>query len=334
MLEVRETQYLSPQASFVRNSKGRIIFEEEDPYRTAYQRDRDRILHAKAFRRLKQKTQVFLSPEGDHFRTRLTHTLEVTQIARTVARALGLNEDLTEAIGMGHDLGHTPFGHAGESVLNEVVSGGFRHFEQSLRVVDKLERRGELRGLNLTWEVRDGIRYHSQGKALLHGLPSEGPNTLEGAIVSISDAIAYINHDIDDALRAGIIRMEDLPTEAIRSLGQSTSQRIDGMVVGMIEGSKEGKVGILPEVLEPMNSLRDYLYKNIYPCEAIDGEIRKAKKVLRELYDYLLENPDQVLLSTDTDDPLERRVVDFLAGMTDDYTIRLHQSIFMPKHWH
>lgn len=333
MLEARETQYLSPQAAFAMNTKGRISYEEEDPYRTAYQRDRDRILHTKAFRRLKQKTQVFLSPEGDHFRTRLTHTLEVTQIARTVARALGLNEDLTEAIGLGHDLGHTPFGHAGESVLNEVVSGGFRHFEQSLRVVDKLERRGELRGLNLTWEVRDGIRYHSQGKALLYGSTSEGPNTLEGAIVSISDAIAYINHDIDDAIRAGIIQIGDLPKGAIQSLGQSTSQRIDGMVVGMIEGSKDGKVGILPEVLEPMNSLRDYLYQNIYPCEAIDGEIRKAKKVLRELYGYLLENPEPVLLSTDTDEPLERRVVDFLAGMTDDYAIRLHQSIFMPRHW-
>ncbi len=334
MLEAREYEILSAHAAKASESRGRQMAEFEDPYRTAYQRDRDRILHTKAFRRLKQKTQVFLSPEGDHFRTRLTHTLEVTQIARTVARALCLNEDLTEAIGTGHDLGHTPFGHAGESVLNEAVAGGFRHFEQSLRVVDKLEKRGECHGLNLTWEVRDGIRYHSQGKALLRGLPCPGPNTLEGAVVSISDAIAYINHDIDDALRAGIIQLDDLPRDAIAALGERTSERIDRMVVGLIEGSQDGQVGILPEILEPMNALRDYLYSQLYPCDAIDGEIRKAKKMLRELFDYLLENPTPDLLAADGEDNLERRVVDYIAGMTDDYAIRLYQKIFMPLHYH
>lgn len=328
LLEAREFQILAPQATFVSQSRGRAIPEEEDPYRTAFQRDRDRILHTKAFRRLKRKTQVFLAPQGDHYRTRLTHTLEVAQIARSAARALFLNEDLTEAIALGHDLGHTPFGHAGESVLNELCSEGFRHFEQSLRVVDLLERRGERRGLNLTWEVRDGILHHSKGKAVLRGKVPEGPNTPEGSIVSICDAIAYINHDIDDAVRAGVICLEDLPRDALKEVGMTTSKRIDSMVVALIEGSGEGRIGMLPEVLDATNALRDYLYRSVYPAEAIDLEIDKARKMLRELYCYLLEHPSPEILAGEGADTLERRTVDFVAGMTDEYALHLYARVF------
>lgn len=332
-LEARERTLLSPFATLSEESKGRQAPEEEDAYRTVYQRDRDRILHTKAFRRLKRKTQVFLAPTGDHFRTRLTHTLEVAQIARTVSRALFLNEDLTEAIALGHDLGHTPFGHAGEQVLNEVYKPGFFHFEQSLRVVDKLEERRSGKGLNLTHEVRDGILHHSRGKAVLQGKVSEGPNTLEGGVVSVCDAIAYINHDIDDAVRAGVIGLSDLPRGALDLLGWSTSERIDAMVVGLIQGTAEGKLGILPEILEGMNALRDFMYREVYPCEAIDGEIRKAKRLLRELYFYLLEYPVDDILEGDPNDSLERRTVDFAAGMTDEFALKLYQSLFFPKPW-
>jgi dGTPase len=332
-LEARETAQLSPFAARSSETKGRAVPEEEDAYRTVYQRDRDRILHTKAFRRLKRKTQVFLAPTGDHFRTRLTHTLEVAQISRTVSRALFLNEDLTEAIALGHDLGHTPFGHAGESVLNEVYEPGFFHFEQSLRVVDKLERRHTGPGLNLTHEVRDGILYHSKGKAVLQGRVTDGPNTLEGAVVSVCDAIAYINHDIDDAIRAGVIATEDLPQDALSVLGDHTSGRIDAMVVGIIMGSQEGKLGIVPEILEAMNALRDFMYTQVYPCEAIDREIRKAKKILRELYFYLLEEPNEEILHGQEGDSLERRTVDFAAGMTDEFALQLYQRLFFPKPW-
>lgn len=332
-LEARESTILSRYAVRSADSKGRETPDIEDDYRTAFQRDRDRVLHTKAFRRLKRKTQVFLAPTGDHFRTRLTHTLEVAQISRTVSRALFLNEDLTEAIALGHDLGHTPFGHAGESVLNEVYEPGFFHFEQSLRVVEKLEKRRHGSGLNLTWEVRDGILYHSKGKAVLLGRASEGPNTMEGAVVSVCDAIAYINHDIDDAIRAGLIGVGDLPKDAIRVLGLHTSQRIDRMVVGLIQGSMEGKLGIVPDVLEAMNALRDFMYAEVYPCEAIDREIRKAKKVLRELYYHLLEEPVAEILEADPNDSLERRTVDFVAGMTDEFALQLYQQIYVPKPW-
>jgi dGTPase len=332
-LEARERATLSPRAALSAESKGRVRPEEEDPYRTAYQRDRDRILHTKAFRRLKRKTQVFLAPQGDHYRTRLTHTLEVMQIARTVSRALNLNEDLTEAIALGHDLGHTPFGHAGESVLNEVTPGGFRHFEQSLRVVEHLEKRRGGRGLNLTHEVRDGILWHSMGKAILRGKEVAGPNTLEGGVVSISDAIAYINHDIDDAVRAGIITVADLPREAIRTLGAETSDRIDRMVVGFIEGSQGDTLGIVPEILQALNELRDYLYRELYPCEQIDSEIRKAKRVLRSLYDYLLEHPTEEILEGDPEDSIERRTIDFVAGMTDEFAMNLYQRLLLPNPW-
>lgn len=332
-LEARESRMLRPGAVLSAESQGRVVSETEDAYRTAFQRDRDRILHTKAFRRLKRKTQVFLAPTGDHFRTRLTHTLEVAQISRTVSRALFLNEDLTEAIALGHDLGHTPFGHAGESVLNEVYEPGFFHFEQSLRVVEKLEKRHDGAGLNLTHEVRDGILYHSKGKAVLQGRASDGPNTLEGAVVSVCDAIAYINHDIDDAIRAGVIRLEDLPRDALDVLGDRTSRRIDRMVVGMIEGSQDGRIGIDGEVLGAMNALRDFMYAEVYPCEAIDREIRKSKKVLKELYYRLLEAPVAEILEADPADALDRRTVDFVAGMTDEFALKLYQHYFFPKPW-
>jgi dGTPase len=332
-LEDREAQMLSSHATLASASLGRAVQEEEDAYRTVFQRDRDRILHTKAFRRLKRKTQVFLAPTGDHFRTRLTHTLEVAQISRTVSRALFLNEDLTEAIALGHDLGHTPFGHAGEAVLNEVYEPGFFHFEQSLRVVEKLEKRRHGGGLNLTHEVRDGILYHSKGKAVLQGRVSAGPNTMEGGVVSVCDAIAYINHDIDDAIRAGVIALSDLPPDALAVLGQHTSQRIDRMVVALIQGSQDGVLGIESEVLEAMNALRDHMYANVYPCEAIDREIRKSKRVLRELYFYLLEEPVAEINEGDPEDSLERRTVDFVAGMTDEFALKLYQKLFFPKPW-
>lgn len=329
-LEERERRTLGPHATLVCQSRGRIRPETEHDYRTAFQRDRDRILHTKTFRRLKHKTQVFLAPEGDHYRTRLTHTLEVSQIARSVGRALMLNEDLVEAISLGHDLGHTPFGHAGETVLNEVYEPGFFHYEQSLRVVDKLETTRHGAGLNLTFEVRDGILNHSKGKSILSGRSSEHASTLEGDVVSVSDAIAYINHDIDDALRAGVITAGDLPQAAVRRLGPSPSERINTMVIGLIEGSRDGVIGILPDALEATNELRAYMYNHVYPCEAISGEINKAKRLLRELYYYLLEHPADGSDDGDPDDSLERRTVDFVAGMTDQFALQLYQRIFFP----
>jgi dGTPase len=332
-IEARERVMLSPHATLVTNSRGRECPEEEHPYRTAFQRDRDRVLHCKAFRRLKRKTQVFLAPKGDHYRTRLTHTLEVAQIARTVARALFLNEDLTEAIALAHDLGHTPFGHAGERVLDKLYPPGFRHFEQSLRVVEKLERRRSGAGLNLTWEVRDGIFWHSKGKSILYGRQTEGPHTLEGGVVSVCDAIAYVSHDIDDALRAGIIALEDLPQDAMATLGRSTSERLDRMVTGVIAGSMEGKIGIVPEVRGAIVALRDYMYREVYPCDAINHEIAKAENVLRALYHDLLDQPVAEIINADPNDPLDRRVVDFCAGMTDDYAMDLYQRRLLPRAW-
>lgn len=331
-IEDRERSFLSPHAALAAESKGRKKPEPEHDYRTAFQRDRDRILHTKAFRRLKGKTQVFLAPEGDHFRTRLTHTLEVAQISRTVARALALNEDLIEAIALGHDLGHTPFGHAGEAVLNECVEGGFRHYEQSLRVVDTLESTRHGSGLNLTHEVRDGILRHSTGKVIL--LARQGPTaeTMEGKMLSACDAIAYISHDIDDAIRAGVIRLDDLPKDAIALLGQSSSERINSMVTGVIEGSREGVVGVNEDVRHAMNVLRDYLYREVYPSDPIRAEIDKAKKLLKELYAYFLEHPSEIG-DANSDDPRERRVADVIAGMTDHYALHLYQRHFFPHSW-
>ncbi len=332
-LEQREHSLLRPYATHAAASRGRKTFEEEDPWRTAFQRDRDRILHTKAFRRLKRKTQVFLTPQDDHYRTRLTHTLEVSQIARTIARALFINEDLVEAIALGHDLGHTPFGHAGESVLDALYGPGFKHYEQSLRAVDALEKRGDKTGLNLTAEVRDGILQHSAGKCLLYGDMPAAPMTPESLVVSLSDAIAYINHDIDDAIRAGIINEASLPAAATKRLGTSNSERIDAMVVGVITGSGDGHIGIVPDTRDAMRELREFLYNRVYPCEAIESEIRKARRVVRELYLYLLENPNDDIRNGRQEDTLERRTVDFVAGMTDEYAIRLHRTLLQPRSW-
>lgn len=333
-LEDRERHTLSSAAMMAADSAGRRHPEPKDPYRTEFQRDRDRILHAKSFRRLKRKTQVFLTPEGDHYRTRLTHTLEVMQIARSIARALFLNEDLAEAIALGHDLGHTPFGHAGESVLNEMFEGGFRHFEQSVRVVDVLEPSRHGRGLNLTEEVRDGILHHSMSKSIL--LARDGPraSTREGIVVSIADAIAYVNHDIDDAVRGGIIVLEDLPQDALDVVGRPMSVRISTMVNAVIEASNDDGIGMLQDVREALVALRAYLYREVYPCERIDVEIRKAKKLLREMYAYLVEHPEsEPGLVMNGDESVPRQVVDHIAGMTDDYALRLYERIFYPAAW-
>ena len=329
-LEERERVLLSPVAVKACETRGRMAAEEEDPYRTAFQRDRDRILHTKAFRRLKRKTQVFLAPEDDHYRTRLTHTLEVSQIARTMARALFLNEDLAEAISLGHDLGHTPFGHAGETVLNDLYAPGFKHYEQSLRVVDVLEKRHDADGLNLTYEVREGILNHSSGKALIYGQPLPDMSQ-ESLVVSIADAIAYINHDVDDALRGGVITDASLPVDAVRILGRTHSERIDSMVVGVLKGSRAGTIGILPPICDAIRVLRDYLYQQVYPCEAIEREIRKARGMVRDLYLYLLEHPDKNVEEQRRDDTLERRTVDFVAGMTDEYAMRLYRMLLQPR---
>lgn len=332
-IEEREREYLSDHAAKVGDSQGRLRPEEEHAFRTAYQRDRDRILHTKAFRRLKRKTQVFVAPTGDHMRTRMTHTLEVAQIARTAARALCLNEDLAEAIAMGHDLGHTPFGHAGEAVLNDVCEGGFRHFEQSLRVVDTLESTRHGRGLNLTHEVRDGILNHSVGKRLLQGNGGRVADTVEGDLVAISDAIAYVNHDIDDALGAEIMTENDLPKDAIALLGKTSSERIDRMVIGVIEASGSGEIGMREDVREATVELRTYLYREIYPDPRIDREIQKAKNVVRQLFTHFLAHPDDGVESAEPNDSSERRAADMIAGMTDQYALALYSQLFLPNEW-
>ena len=332
-IEAEECRRVKPYAARACESRGRLRPEPEHEFRTAFQRDRDRILHSKAFRRLKRKTQVFLAPEGDHYRTRLTHTLEAAQIARTAARALFLNEDLVEAIALGHDLGHTPFGHAGEAVLDEIYPSGFRHAEQSLRVVDKLEPHRDGPGLNLTFEVRDGILNHSKGKEILMHKRPDPSATLEAEVLSVCDAIAYINHDIDDAIRAGIITLGDLPKNAVRALGETSSARINTMVTAVIDGSKDGRMGMTEEIRDAANALRTFMYKTVYPREAITHEIDKAKKLLREMYAYLLENPTPESAAGDPNDPLDRRTVDFLAGMTDQYALSLYTRLFFPTAW-
>ncbi len=324
---------LSPNACLAVNTQGRRIPESEHEYRTAFQRDRDRIIHTKSFRRLKGKTQVFLAPKDDHFRNRLSHTLEVAQIARTVSRALFLNEDLTEAIALGHDLGHTPFGHAGEAALNEICPEGFRHYEQSLRVVDVLESTTSHHGLNLTYEVRDGILQHSTGKVILLGREGKTPETLEGQVLSICDAIAYINHDIDDALRAGIIQREDLPSDAIDFLGETASDRINIMVGGLIHREQQGTIVMDEDVREATNALRNYLYGEVYPSAPIHNEVTKAKKIIHELYHHLVAHPETYIEGHPTDDPVERKVVDVIAGMTDHYALQLYQTLFFPETW-
>ncbi|MCU0578163.1 MAG: deoxyguanosinetriphosphate triphosphohydrolase [Desulfobacterota bacterium] len=338
-IEERERSFLAPWAARSAASQGRARAEAECDLRTAFQRDRDRILHSKAFRRLKHKTQVFLSPSGDHYRTRLTHTLEVSQIARTVARCLQLNEDLSEAIALGHDLGHTPFGHAGEEVLHEIVPGGFYHNLQSLRVVDYLEKGGA--GLNLTGEVRDGILKHSKGKGeILPGNSAEMAATLEGRVVRLSDIIAYISHDLDDALRGGIIRQGEIPDYCARILGDRSSQRIHTMVASLVSHSRESLpagLTIGAEVLEAMERLRHFLYERVYEAGRVHHDFTKARKVIRELYEVLLAAPEEIRRESGSEiaegnlDP--QRASDFIAGMTDRYALRLYEKIFLPKPW-
>ncbi len=315
-------------------SRGRVRDEEPCPVRTAFQRDRDRIIHTNAFRRLKHKTQVFIAPQGDHYVTRLTHTLEVSQIARTLARALNLNEDLTEAIALGHDLGHTPFGHVGEEVLNELYPDGFRHNEQSRRVVDLLENDG--RGLNLTWEVRDGILNHSKSRVDILKADWGNIGTLEGEVVKIADIIAYINHDIGDAIRAGIINESDLP-DSTAILGHSHSRRINTLVCDIIEQSwmvrsssniTHPAITMSAQILEASNTLRRFLFDRVYNLQSAQEEAKKARKVIRGLYDYFNQHEDKLpaeyCLRNET---TARRVVDYIASMTDQYALRLAQEL-------
>ena len=323
--EEREKQYLSPFATLSCESRGRAREEEKCDMRTDFQRDRDRIIHSKAFRRLKHKTQVFLSPEGDHYRTRLTHTLEVAQIARTVARALDLNEDLTEAIALGHDLGHTPFGHAGERSLDKLCPEGFRHNEQSLRVVNVLERRG---GLNLTHEVRDGILCHTGDKM---------PQTPEGKIVRFADKIAYINHDIDDAVRGGIISESDVPKKFADVLGKDHSERIDTMIKGIINASM-GKPDIVMEkgIFTAMMGLRKFMFENVYLNPYAKAEEEKSYGLIKALYELFIENPEFIpegIRKISCSEDIKIIVRDHIAGMTDRYAISLYSKYFVPKSW-
>lgn len=328
MREGWEAEYLSPYAALSKNTVGREIQEDPCDIRPAYQRDRDRILHCKAFRRMKHKTQVFLAPEGDHYRTRLTHTLEVSQIARTIARALRLNEDLAEAIALGHDLGHTPFGHSGEKVLNDLCPDGFVHAEQSVRVVEVLEKGGK--GLNLTKEVRDGIRNHRT---------SGHPMTLEGNIVRLSDKIAYINHDIDDALRARIFPEEAVPKEYSDVLGHSVKERLDTMIHDMIRCSMDQpEIRMSPGLEDAMRGLRSWLFTNVYLNEVPKAEEGKAQQMIAFLYQYYMDHENELpaeylRMKEERGEPLYRAVCDYIAGMSDSYAIYKFEELFVPKTW-
>ncbi|CUX49730.1 deoxyguanosinetriphosphate triphosphohydrolase [Clostridium sp. C105KSO13] len=325
-LEERELEYLSPYAARSRNSKGRKKAEEQCDIRPVFQRDRDRILHCKSFRRLKQKTQVFLLPKGDHYRTRLTHTLEVSQNARTIAKALRLNEDLVEAIALGHDLGHTPFGHAGERALNGVYH--FSHHEQSVRVVECVEKQG--RGLNLTWEVRDGIMNHQT---------SGHPHTLEGQVLRLSDKIAYINHDMDDAIRAGILAESDIPAEYRKALGNSGKERLDTMVHDVITHSMDRPVITMSDKVQTaMTGLREFMFENVYMNPKAKGEEDKAVHLIEQLYDYYIRHPEllprQYLRSMETTGTsMEQTICDYIAGMTDNYAVKKYEEFFVPEAW-
>ena len=313
---------LAPWATFSDESRGRQRPEEQDPIRPVFQRDRDRVLHCKAFRRL---TQVFLSPEGDLYRTRLTHTLEVSQIARTIARALRLNEDLTEAISLAHDLGHTPFGHAGERALDKLTPGGFKHYMQSLRVVDKLEKDGQ--GLNLTWEVRNGIVTHTKGTWAA---------TPEGRIVRMADQIAYVNHDIEDAVRAGVLDPATLPKDCTAVLGQTKSARITTMINSILAHS-DGDVGVGAEENEAFLALRDFMYATVYVDKTAKAEEQKVDKVIGELYEYYLAHVDQMsnfYVQLAYQDNPERAVTDYISGMSDEFAIRTFEDVFVPRKWH
>jgi dGTPase len=335
-LTEEKEESLSPHAVKSRLSKGREKPEEPDAIRTCFQRDRDRIIHCKSFRRLKHKTQVFIAPLGDHYVTRLTHTLEVSQIARTIARALNLNEDLTEAIALGHDLGHTPFGHWGEDTLNELFTEGFRHNEQSLRIVEKLENDG--RGLNLTWEVRDGIVNHSKSSATVLGEEWGEVSTLEGEVVKISDMVAYINHDIGDAVRAGIITEGELPLEVIEVLGLSHSLRINTMVTDIIKSSwdvricdiikRKPAIKMSPTVMSVAEKLRDFLFERVYTPSIERADATNAKNVIQFLYQYFNEHPDRLPVEYRRHaESTARGAVDYIAGMTDQYALRLAEEL-------
>jgi dGTPase len=336
-LEQRERETLAAQAAKSADTRGRLRPEPEDDVRPAFQHDRDRIIHSKAFRRLKHKTQVFFAPAGDHYRTRLTHTLEVSQIARTIAKVLRLHEELTESIALGHDLGHTPFGHAGERVLQDLVPGGFNHYEQSLRIVDLLENDG--RGLNLTWEVRDGIARHSKGKegSPVGVEPSRRAATLEGQIMRVADLIAYVNHDIDDAIRAGMITDMDLPEGPVDVLGATSSARIARMVKDVVletQGADLAEVRMSEPVLEATLAMRRFLFEAVYENEDATAEFKKATGILGGLWEKVRERPDELL---------DRRIIeaegldvaakDFLAGMTDRFAVALYERMFVPKPW-
>ncbi|MBQ1896736.1 MAG: deoxyguanosinetriphosphate triphosphohydrolase [Lachnospiraceae bacterium] len=327
MLEEREEMILSPYASLAKKSKGRDVPETECDIRTVYQRDRDRIVHCKAFRRLKDKTQVFLIPEGDHYRTRLTHTLEVSQIARTISKALRLNEDLTEAIALGHDLGHTPFGHAGERALNSVCPFRFKHNEQSVRTVEKLERDGN--GLNLTWEVRNGILNHQI---------SCTPATLEGKVVRLSDKIAYIHHDMDDAVRAGVLTEMDVPAEIRAVLGSTPGDRLDAFLHDIITSSSDrNDICMTDSVWKAMRDIRTFMFERVYTNPDIKAEEGKAEELVCTLYDYYLHHPDKLPVENrkmaDEGEPLERCVCDFVGAMTDRFAILTYNELFVPKSW-
>lgn len=326
-MELLERTYLSPFATLSENSRGRDKEEQQCDIRPVFQRDRDRILHCKSFRRLKHKTQVFLTPRGDHYRTRLTHTLEVSQNARTVAKALRLNEDLAEGIALGHDLGHTPFGHAGEWMLDEICKDGFRHNEQSVRIVERLEKEG--RGLNLTWEVRDGILNHQTRLT---------PATLEGKIVRLSDKIAYINHDIDDAIRANVLKEEEIPKEYRDVLGETTRKRLDTLIHNIVTNSLGiNDICMSKEVEEAMKGLRIFMFEHVYRNPRAKGEEERAKDLLERLFHYYMIHidvlPRQYVVMLESGEEKERVVCDYIAGMTDQYAIAKFDEYFMPKSW-
>ena len=336
-LERRECEILAPQAAKSAESRRRLRPEKEDDVRPAFQRDRDRIIHCKAFRRLKHKTQVFFAPTGDHYRTRLTHTLEVSQIARTIAKVLRLHEELTEAITLGHDLGHTPFGHAGERVIDSLMPGGFNHYEQSLRIVDQLENDGA--GLNLTWEVRDGIAKHSKGKS---GAPVGMPehlrsSTVEGQIMRVADLIAYVNHDIDDSTRAGLLNADDLPKEPVRLLGTSSSARIGVLVRDVVTETLAGgltEIRMSAAVLQAVLDLRSFLFDAVYENSLATVEFKKATGILSGLWEKVRERPAEFLdLKTVENEGLDAAARDFVAGMTDRYAVRLFEQLYIPKPW-
>ena len=326
-MEQREMELLSPYAAHSRDSRGRDRYEEECDIRTVYQRDRDRILHCKSFRRLKDKTQVFLAPQGDHYRNRLTHTLEVSQTARTIAKALRLNDDLVEAIALGHDLGHTPFGHAGERALDRVCPLGFAHYRQSIRVVERLEKNGA--GLNLTWEVRDGILNHRT---------SGSPHTLEGQIVRLCDKISYIHHDMDDAQRAGVITEDDIPITLRLLLGENTKERLNTFIHDIVDNSRgKDAISMSPEIEEGLRDLRNIMFQNVYLNPIAKEEEEKAENLVEALYGYYSTKPDKMSeeykrLLKDGEE-MNRVVCDYISGMTDQYSMEKFRDIFVPKGW-